>query len=83
MAVKYFVGVTPADDEDVSPEPTTQTTDKTAYVVEVIRQVPLPKDIYRGERVIETVRTQNTIVNINSGYVLPENPHEGQVFILL
>jgi hypothetical protein len=83
MAVKYFVGVTPADDEDLSPEPETQTTDKTTYVVEVIRQVPIAKDIYRGERVIETVRTQNTIVNINSGYVLPENPHEGQVFILL
>ena len=83
MAVKYFVGVTPADDDDVTPDPEAEVTDKTAYVVEVIRQVPIARDVYRGERVIETVRTQNTIVNINSGYVLPENPHEGMVFILL
>lgn len=83
MAVKFYVGVTPADDEDLTPEPEPQITDRTAYVVEVIRQKPLAKDVYRGERVIETVRTQNSIVNINSGYVLPENPHEGDVFILL
>ena len=83
MAVnKYFVGVTPVDDEDIEAEPEPQVTDKTAYVVEVIRKTPLAREVYRGQRVIEQVRTQNIVTNIGSGPVLPEHPYEGQVWIL-
>ena len=82
MAVKFFVGVTPVDDEDVEAEPTPSDTNKTSYVVEVIRKTPLAKEIYRGQRLVETVRTDHIVTNIGAGPVLPEHPYEGQVWIL-
>jgi hypothetical protein len=82
MAVKYFVGVTPADEPDDFPEPEPVEGEVTKYVVEVIRQKPIAKDVYRGTRVIETVRTEKGILNIGAGPELPEHPYEGQVWIL-
>lgn len=83
MAVnKYFIGVTPTDDTDQFPEATPDVTDKTKYVVEVIRTTPLPQDIYRGQRTVETVRTDHIVTNIGAGPELPEHPYEGQVWIL-
>jgi len=80
---RYFVGVKPVDDEDIEAEPTPGETDVTSYVVEVIRKKPLAKEIYRGQRVIETVRTDHIVTNVGAGPVLPEHPYEGQVWILI
>ena len=83
MAVNRFVvGVTPVDDEDIEAVPTPTDTETTKYVVEVIRKTPLAKEIYRGQRLIETVRTDHIVTNIGAGPVLPEHPYEGQVWIL-
>lgn len=82
MAVKYFVGVTPTDDVDEFPEAEPDVTDKTKYVVEVIRKTPLAQDIYRGQRTVETVRKDHIVTNIGAGPELPEHPYEGQVWIL-
>lgn len=83
MAVnKYFVGVTPVDDEDIEAVPTPSDTDTTSYVVEVIRKTPLAKEIYRGQRTVETVRTDHIVTNIGAGPELPEHPYERQVWIL-
>lgn len=83
MGMNYFVGVRPEDPEDEIPEATPSDTDTTSYVVEVIRKTPLAQDIYRGQRLIETVRTEHLVTNISGGPELPEHPYEGQVFILI
>lgn len=83
MAVsRVFVGVTPVDDEDIEAVPESHETNKTSYVVEVIRKKPLAREIYRGQRTVETVRTDHIVTNIGAGPELPEHPYEGQVWIL-
>jgi hypothetical protein len=83
VGVKPFVGVTPADEEDNYPDADPTVTDHTKFVVEVIREIPLPKDVYRGQRTVETVRTDHIITNIGAGPVLPQHPYENQVWILI
>lgn len=60
----------------------TTVTDVTEYVVEVIREHVEPREITRGSSFVDIVEPAGTLLNVGAGPVLPENPYEGQVWIL-
>lgn len=77
------IGVFPGDtDPQKSAEPVSRDVSGVYYEVEVYREVNTVKDVVRGAREVELVKPGGTLVNVGHGPVLPQNPYEGQVWIL-
>lgn len=70
------------DDEVVSPQLVDTNENEVKYVLEVIRKYPVVQEVERKAEVVDVVRPGGTVVNIGAGPELPENPYEGQVWIL-
>jgi len=77
------IGVFPGDtDPQFNPEPVPVGVDSIQYVVEVYREQSITEDVYRIAKGVELVRPGGTLVNVGHGPSLPQNPYEGQVWIL-
>jgi len=52
-------------------------------VIEVVQGASSPVETTATQSAIEVVMPSSTVVNVQAGTVLPSNPYEGQVFLLL
>lgn len=77
------IGVFPGDtDPQFEAKPVSRDINGLYYEVEVYRDTDDLKEIVRGAREVELVRPGGTLVNVGHGPTLPQNPYEGQVWIL-
>lgn len=77
------IGVFSGDgDPQESVKPVYHENEQIKYVVEVYREEPVAQTVYRGAREVELVKPGGTLVNVGAGPQLPNNPYEGQVWIL-
>ena len=77
------IGVFPGDGiVPIVPEPVADDVNGIRYTIDVVREHTETQDVFRGAREVELVRPGGTVVNIGAGPQLPQNPYEGQVWIL-
>lgn len=77
------IGVFPGDGvAGQTVEPKVRDATGVYYEVEVYRTSSEVKDVVREVREVELVKPGGTLVNVGHGPDLPNNPYEGQVWIL-
>jgi hypothetical protein len=69
--------------EVVSPTKETVETTGTTSIVEVVRGASQPIETVSNLSVVEVVKPGGTVVNAQFGAELPEDPYEGQIFLVI
>lgn len=69
--------------EVVSPTKETVETTSSTSIVEVVRGATQPIETVANQAVVEVVKPGGTVVGVQWGYELPENPYEGQAFLVV